>query len=71
MNPSLNDTLAAVGTATLVGALIWVVFGIPLLVVVVVVKLGAGPAELGALFVWLIVRIVNQRDQGRSSVRRC
>jgi len=59
-NPSLGDTLAAVGTATLVGALIWAVLGIPLLIIVVVVNLGAGPAALGAFFVWLTVRIVNR-----------
>jgi hypothetical protein len=59
-SPSLGDTLAAVGTATLVGTLIWVVLGIPLLIVVIVVNLGAGPAALGAFFVWLTVRIVNR-----------
>ena len=69
-NPSLGDTLAAVGTATLVGAIIWVVLGIPLLVVVVVVKLGAGPIALGALFVWLTVRIVNGQALG-CDVSRC
>ena len=62
-NPSLGDTLVAVGTATLVGALIWVVLGIPLLIVVVVVHLGAGPAALGAFFIWLTVRIVNRGNR--------
>ena len=62
-NPSLGDILAAVGTATLVGALIWAVLGIPLLIVVVVVNLGAGPAALGSLVVWLIVRIVNRGNR--------
>jgi hypothetical protein len=65
-NPSTSDILAAVGTATLVGTLIWCVLGIPLLIFVTLFRLGAGPATMGALFVWVTVRIINRPERRRS-----